>query len=314
MQESLTVSIVIPAKNEEDNISACLNEVLNQETEFLTDILVIDSGSTDRTIERIKKHPGVRLHKIPAETFGHGSTRNLGAELTKGKYIVFLNADAVPSGKHWLNPLIHSLENNPAAAGAYSRHLPKKDCHLYMVRDLLQSMPDQAKTIDRAEAMDFMLFSTVSCAIPRRIWETHRFNSGILIAEDQDWARGVLDAGYHIAYEPASMVFHSHNYTPAEMFEIKRRVSLSVPKFKTVLGARIWGFILVTAGAKFKWFRDILFILWQAPGKISFSKKLKEIKIAFKARLAGFNGRYRGWLEAAKNNESRRHPKKKHEN
>lgn len=303
MKEASTVSVVIPAKNEADNITACLDAVLNQVTSYRLEVLVIDSGSSDNTIQLVKKFPGTALHEIPAESFGHGSTRNLGAELTGGSYLVFLNADAIPADKNWLNPLIQKLENNPAIAGVFSRHLPKPGCHLYMARDLLSSMPEEAKTADRAGTMDFMLFSTVSCAIPRKIWEIFRFKPDILIAEDQEWAERVLNAGYKIAYEPASAVHHSHNYSTGEMYQLKRRVSLSVPKFKNLFSARLMGFILVTAGAKLKWFGDVLFILGLPSGKISFSQKMKEIGIALRARVAGFRGRYAGWLEAAgKNN------------
>jgi rhamnosyltransferase len=295
----LTISIVVPARNEADNITACLDAVFSQETDHQPEVLVIDSGSSDGTVELVKQYPGVMLKEIPAQDFGHGKTRNLGAELTGGEYIVFLNADALPADKHWLARLTGALKEDSNTAGVFSRHLPKKDCHLYMVRDLLSSMPDRPMARSRAGALDFMLFSTVSCAIRRDVWQKHRFKQDILIAEDQEWARRVLEDGYNIRYEPASLVLHSHNYSPAQLYDIKRIVSLSTPKFKRIFSARLLGIVLVSAGIKLKWLGDILFILFNAPGKRSLASKLKEIKIALTARIASFRGRYAGWLEAA---------------
>ena len=302
-----TVSIVIPAKNEEENIKNCLDAVFSQETGYRCEVIVIDSGSTDQTVAVTRKFPQVKLRQIRPEDFGHGKTRNLGAEISTGDYIVFLNADAVPADNRWLDSLLQPFgsvekeEKEEKCAGVYSRHFPKQGCHLYMARDIYKSMPDTPAVLHHAKTPDFMIFSTVSCAIPRSILTKYPFDNEIDIAEDQEWARRVLAEGFTIHYEPQSRVYHSHNYTPRQLFEVKRRVGGAEKKFKTVFIAAVVGLVLMVGGIIVKSMGDLGYILFKTGStasteKISFSQKLEEIIIAIKARAAGFAGRYRGWL------------------
>jgi rhamnosyltransferase len=295
----IDVSIIIPAKDEEANIGKCLEAIFHQDTTYRFEVVVIDSGSRDQTIDIIRQFPSVHLQEIPPESFGHGKTRNLGAKLSQGKYLVFLNADALPVDEHWLDPLIAPLRTDNEIAGVYSRHLPKKECHLYMVRDLHKSMPAKPKLRTKMRQLDFMIFSTVSCAISRDTWERYPFADEIEIAEDQQWAQRVLAQGLKIKYEPASQVYHSHNYTGKQLKEIKFKVGKAQKRFKNIFTARVWGFLLMIGGMKVKIIEDIVFILFKSnyPGHYSWSMKLVQIRISVKARRASFIGRYRGWLE-----------------
>lgn len=298
-KERPDLSIIIPAKNEAANIKRCLKALFNQKTEYRFEIIVIDSGSTDNTVELIRKFP-VQLVEIAAGQFGHGKTRNLGAQLAQGDYLVYLNADAVPVGKLWLNKLIDRFATSEKIAGVFSRHLPKPGCYQYMVRDLLASMPLQATLRSAANAMDLMIFSTVSCAIKKKVWKEFPFDDDILIAEDQKWARTVLDRHYKIAYEPASQVKHSHNYSSEELFVLKFKVGRSTSTFKSKFSAVVMGFVLMVGGIIVKSAGDLVFILIKNRAGLSFPIGLKQLKIAFFARIAAFRGRYAGWIYASK--------------
>jgi rhamnosyltransferase len=293
-KEKVDVSIIIPAKDEEGNIGKCLEAIYSQETNYRFEVMVIDSGSSDKTPDIVKKYSPVQLVEIQPGEFGHGKTRNLGAGGSKGDYIVFLNADAIPVDKNWLDPLIAPLIKDKKTAGVYSRHIPKKGCYLYMVRDIQKTMPGEPMVRSQRKPFDFMIFSTVSCAIPRDIWRKYPLKDDIIIAEDQEWAGRVLDEGLKIVYEPTSRVYHSHNYTPRQLFEIKRNVAKSTGKFKSKFSALVWGFILMIGGMKIKITGDMLFILFRSKGPLS--RKIKEIKTSFKARKASFLGRYKGWI------------------
>jgi rhamnosyltransferase len=300
-KEKFAVSIIIPAKNEGTTIGKCLDAVYRQETAYPFEIIVIDSGSADATPAIVRQYPLVKLVEIQPEEFGHGKTRNLGAGISSGDYIVFLNADAIPVDNRWLTRLLDpfSKNNGNKIAGVFSRHIPKQGCYLYMVRDIRAAMPVSPQPIIRTGAgtLDFMIFSTVSCAIPRDVWLKYPFDNNIIIAEDQQWARHVLEKGFKIVYQPASMVYHSHNYSPRQLYEIKLKAAKTTGKFKNKLSAAAVGFVLITGGLIVKIIGDLGFILGKCPQKISLSRKLKEILIAVKARTASFRGKYRGWKE-----------------
>jgi rhamnosyltransferase len=274
-----------------------------QDVNRVFEIIVIDSGSTDQTAAIAGKHPRVRLVEIAPGDFGHGKTRNLGASMARGDYLVFLNADAIPVDNQWLNALLAPFDNDNNTVGVFSRHLPQPGCFLYMVRDISGSMPGIPGPVkrNRVDSLDFMIFSTVSCAIRRSCWRDFPFDGNIVIAEDQEWAARVLGQGFNIVYQPASMVVHSHNYSPRQLFQVKRDVARSTGKFSSKTAAVLLGFVLTLGGMVFKVMGDLAFILfsYRPPGgrKIPFSTKLREIKTSIRARAAGFWGKYRGWLE-----------------
>ena len=143
--KKIDLSIVIPAFNEEEYITKCLEAIFAQETLFNFEVLVIDSGSTDNTLSLVKNFPQVKIIQIKPEEFGHGRTRNLGARNSKGDFIIFLNADAIPANNQWLKFLIEEIKSDDSLAGVFSRHLPRPDAYQYVVRDMIKSMPGKKR-------------------------------------------------------------------------------------------------------------------------------------------------------------------------
>lgn len=96
MCNSPLVSVVIPAYNAAVTIIPCIESVLNQTYKYL-EIIVIDDGSTDTThviLEEYKAKLCVdNLQIIRQNNAGPSAARNLGIELSQGKYIAFLDSD-----------------------------------------------------------------------------------------------------------------------------------------------------------------------------------------------------------------------------
>lgn len=84
------VSVVIPAYNEERDIGVCLDS-LNKQSYNNIEIIVVDDGSTDKTREIVKSFRKVKL--VFGEHKGPGFSRNLGARITKGAVLVFVDSD-----------------------------------------------------------------------------------------------------------------------------------------------------------------------------------------------------------------------------
>lgn len=86
----VTFSIVIPAYNEERCISRCIECILSQ-TRRDFEIIVVDDGSTDRTVEMVTSFKGVVLLK--QDHGGPGGARNMAASVARGRILVFNDAD-----------------------------------------------------------------------------------------------------------------------------------------------------------------------------------------------------------------------------
>ena len=216
----ILVSIIILTKNGERYLRSLLDGLCSQSMFERAEIIVIDSGSSDDTLKIASEYP-VALTVIPPEEFGHGRTRNLGARLACGTFLVYLPQDATPVGPDWLGALLRPFDD-PAVAGVYCRQVPRPDASA-MEKFFLQGayaqqleMRTLAKRADASLAKCF--FSTVGGAIRALAWKEHPFREDLIMSEDQAWSRDVMLAGRAIAYQPAAELLHSHQYGIADIF------------------------------------------------------------------------------------------------
>ncbi len=216
----ISASIILLTKDGGKDISSCLSSIFSQKTSHAFETIAIDSGSTDGTIDIMNKFPVKVVHINPYD-FGHGKTRNLGARLAKGKYLIFITQDAIPFDDYWLELLINSIEHDKKIAGVYSRNIPKSDCDPFEARYIASAWGEKKEIKSKENYENYkklVFFSNTSSCIRRDIWEKFPFNDNLVQTEDQDWSKRVLEAGYEIAYEPASMVYHSHSYPIKKLF------------------------------------------------------------------------------------------------
>lgn len=220
-----TVTVAYVTKNGAAWLDGSLRAVRAQRGPFtLAEILAVDSGSTDGTLEILDRH-GVRTRRIAPHEFGHGRTRNLAARDATGDVVVFLTQDATPADESWLAPLVTALVDDPLLAGVWSRHAPRPDCHPMEWRTLAEFPlfqglgPDAPPRVCAARGNpgyaahpeQFYWFSNNGSAFRRDVLLRRPFPE-VEFAEDQAWARAVLEAGFRTALVPASLILHSHAY------------------------------------------------------------------------------------------------------
>ncbi len=212
-------SIIILAKNEARNTGACLDAVFSQRFGGEFEVILIDSGSTDATVEIAQRYP-LRLERISPEAFHHSRTRNMGASMARGRYVVYLTADATPVDERWLGSLLDGLDE-PEIAGCYGRQLPRRWAYpmeRFFLSQLYPSEPRRQRIEGGAVDLDTTWFSNVNSVLKREIWERIPFDETVVMTEDQVWSRRVLEAGYTLLYHPEAAVYHCHNYSLVKAF------------------------------------------------------------------------------------------------
>ncbi len=107
------LSIIIPTHNEEKDIPICLNSLKRQSFQDF-EIIIVDDGSTDKTLEIIKQFQEVKL--IKGKHKGPGFSRNLGAEKAEGSILIFIDADMTFS-KDYLKRLISPIQEDNSIIG-----------------------------------------------------------------------------------------------------------------------------------------------------------------------------------------------------
>jgi glycosyltransferase involved in cell wall biosynthesis len=211
------ISVVIPVKDGGADLVRCLVAIARQRMDEDVEVVVVDSGSQDGSVERAQA-AGARVHSIPASEFQHGRTRNLGAQLARGDTLVFTSQDAYAASDAWLATLTAPLRQD-GIAGTYGRQLPHEEAsppEQYFLDFLYGPAPRRQRVGPGGElSFEDTLFSNVNSAIPRHVWQAYPFADDIVMSEDQEWSRRVLRAGFSVVYEPAAAVYHSHSYSIA---------------------------------------------------------------------------------------------------
>jgi rhamnosyltransferase len=238
------ISVAIPTKNAGPLLAEVLQAVGAQRTARDVELVVCDSGSTDGTV-RIAEHHGARVLRIPPEAFGHGRTRNLLMEETRGETVLFLTQDATPARTDWLERLAGAIETVDDVAIACGPYVARPDATPMVARELedfFRSLsPDGGTVVTRAPGGDTSvlgaeaIFHTdANAAVRRSAWRAVPFRD-IAYAEDQALCLDVLRAGWGRAFTPAAPVVHSHDYGFGERF---RRIFDEFRALREVHGVR----------------------------------------------------------------------------
>jgi rhamnosyltransferase len=217
----METSVVIPTKNGEAWIGACLEAVYSQEGVGPIELVMVDSGSTDNTLEIARKYP-VRIVGIPAQDFHHARTRNYAATLTTGKYLVFLSQDAIPENCSWLKAMLRNF-GDVAVGAVYGRQVPQSGSTQER-HDALNTMYGSERLVKDASTKQslgyrYYHFSDANAAIRREVWEMTRFPEELKVFEDLGIAKRILDGRWKIVYEPEASVVHSHNHSTVQLFK-----------------------------------------------------------------------------------------------
>ncbi|MEA2639044.1 MAG: hypothetical protein QOF51_438 [Chloroflexota bacterium] len=228
----MQASIVIRAKNEGRDIGETLAAVFGQRGVSDFEVIVIDSGSSDRTVEIARSFP-TRIIEIPAELFTYGYAINLGVSEAKGEIVVALSAHSLPASDRWLAELLEPFRD-PTVGGAYGRQLPRENAtwpELFGMR-LSGVMSDRP----RRQTRD-MMFSNANGAYRRPLALLHPFDARLPGAEDLAWADWILRHGWAVYYQPSAAVYHSHGES---LWRLLRRMVKDQPT--------IWGLKLGLVG------------------------------------------------------------------
>lgn len=225
----LNISIIIPVKNGIATIRQCLDAIFAQTLIDQTEVIVIDSGSTDGTLEVLKQYP-VRLFQIPPEAFNHGTTRNYGVSLAKGDFVVMTVQDAVATDNKWLEKMLRHFEDTKVAgvcgrqmipqkkeinAFDWSRPVSEPKIEVYGYTDILEFnklTPEDKRKICGWDNVNSMYRKTVLQKIP---FEHIKFG------EDITWAIKTINNGLTLIYDPNAKVEHYHPFNRKQ--EIDRK-------------------------------------------------------------------------------------------
>lgn len=205
------VSIIMRTKDSSLIIDQSLKALFSQSfTHF--DLIIVDSGSKDDTLEKCSKYKHT-LVKIKAQEYHPGKVINYVLQKCNNDVVVFLNSDCIMLLPNTLQLLLDVLVNKNTHA-VFARQVCRPEAMLWVRRDYEVSFP-------MGEKPEWMHFSLPLAAIKREVWKEVPFYTQSWASEDTKWAIDIKEKGYHIQYVKEALVMHSHNYNFKQLFNRK---------------------------------------------------------------------------------------------
>src|ERR1035437_7800560 len=208
------VSVVMRSFNEAPAIGDTIQQLFAQDSGGEIELIVIDSGSSDGSVEIIQNARPAKFIQIPPGTYVPGVVLNRGAREASHDWIIYLNADATPVGNNWLSELLAPCVANPGFGAAFSRQIPRPGCKAVFAHDYDRCFGPHRESKDWDH-----FFSMVSCIPSRSVIGRFPIREDLQYAEDDEWTRRLCANGLQVVYAENSVAMHSHNYTLRQSYK-----------------------------------------------------------------------------------------------
>lgn len=221
-ENRFTVSVVIPTFNAGDNFNKLIECLLAQKEVELLEIIIVDSGSNDGTVESALMY-NLNVIQIKPKEFSHSYARNLGAEHAGGQYILFMVQDALPTSEGWLYNMMLPIYQDYSIVAVSGSDSPRREADLF-TRAQLWGHLKFMNVINSDKIMEYPNLPTyfsirqnanlndVACLINKEIFKRYKYRFDF--AEDLDMGLRLIKDGYKLALLGNVRVLHSHNRPP----------------------------------------------------------------------------------------------------
>lgn len=234
------VSIIMRSYNEGWALKETLPAIQAQDYQNW-ELIVIDSGSTDGSVDLIKAAKPAHFVQIESKDYVPGKVMNHGMRLGKSDFGIFINADATPQGSNWMRPLVDALQDEKNAA-VFGRQIPRPDCQAVFACDY-----ERCFGPSRESAGWDHFFSMVSSGLRKDVWSKRGFREDLQYAEDDEYTRWCKEQGYRVVYCEESVAMHSHNYTAEQSYK------------RSYGDARAIGKAWTGSSGDYNWLKTVLF-------------------------------------------------------
>lgn len=235
----MNCSLIIRAYNEEKHIGRLLEGVKRQTVKDV-EIIVVDSGSTDKTVS-IAESFGATIVKIPAAEFTFGRSLNYGIKEASHEWIVMASAHVYPVYPDWLETLLRPFQDEKVALTYGKQRAP--DFAKFSEKQVFYQWYGDTTNLNQVTAF----CNNANAAIRKSLWEQHPYDETLTGLEDVAWGKWAKEAGYKIAYVAEAEIIHIHNETPSGVYNRYRREAMALRKIYPEAHFNFYDFLRLTA-------------------------------------------------------------------
>jgi len=257
------ISIVIRTLNESKYLRQLLVSIQNQTYKNI-EIILVDSGSTDGTVEVAKKM-NHKVLEIEQDDFTFGYAINHGIQNSTGDFICIISAHALPVNDLWLEELVSGFtksSSNGQIALTYGKQLGNKQSNFSEIRDFSRMYGEKEQIQKKPD----YFCNNANSIILKKLWNEHPFDEALTGLEDLEWAKYWMDKEYKIMYKPNASIYHFHSENADQ---IKRRFWREAIAARSIGVFPIWKIIFQIPKQFFLFLADILMAISKSePSKI----------------------------------------------
>lgn len=216
-------SVVVRAYNEEKHIGRLLTG-LGEQTIRPNEVILVDSGSTDGTLEVATSTAWgfpVRICHIQPEEFTFGRSLNRGISEARGDLVVIASAHVYPVYPDWIENLLAPFADEKVAL-TYGRQRGNSRTRFSEHQIFARWFPQRSRF-----QTDHPFCNNANAAIRRGLWEVHPYDETLSGLEDIAWAKWAIEGGYMIAYVAEAEIIHVHEDTPRGVYNRYRREAMA---------------------------------------------------------------------------------------
>ncbi len=247
------------------------------------EIILVDSGSTDGTIE-IAESFGARILRIAKAEFSFGRSLNIGCAAAKGAILVFASAHVYPTQTDWLEYLVAPF-SDPAVSIVYGRQRGNEITRFSEHRVFEQWYPNQS-----IQNQSHSFCNNANCAVRRDAWQSVRYDEILAGLEDLAFAKDIRRRGGRIAYSAEAEIIHVHEETWGQVYNRYYREAIALREIDPAIRFGIYDFFRLT-------FMSIISDLMEARRQRAVLREAKSILLF---RYNQFWGTYLGHLQHPK--------------
>ena len=300
--ENPFVSVIVLNWNGVGFLEECLNSLANQSYKFF-EIIVVDNGSTDGSLELVKKKFSGSVKLIEnGRNLGFSGGNNRGIEAAKGSYILLLNNDAVAE-KKWIGELVAAAEKDPGTGMCASkvlsydsRNIIDNVGHLIYRDGLNRGKGRLEEDRGQYDNEEEIFFPSGCAALYRKemLDEIGLFDEDFFAyGDDTDIGiRGRL-AGWKCIYVPSAIVFHRYSGSSNPYSELK---AFYVERNRVWIAIKYFPLTILLLSPYYTFLRFIFQTYGAVSGRGAAGKftsqysKIKLISVLFKAYFSALKG------------------------
>jgi rhamnosyltransferase len=198
------VSIIIRTLNEERYLPELLSSIQEQRSAFTHEVVLIDSGSTDNTLN-IAEQFGCRILHISRADFSFGRSLNRACAAAHGAYFVFISGHCIPCNQHWLQNLVQPLAQE-LVQYCYGRQVGGAHTYWSECQIFAKYFPEQSSIPQQG-----FFCNNANSAIAADTWNHFKFNEALTGLEDMHLAKRLVAEQGAVGYVADATVRHIHH-------------------------------------------------------------------------------------------------------